>query len=338
MNSITILSNKVERTLSRSNTETEKPISSLSEPPYPDSHEQETAVHVSEDAETESSEGNEHMGDLQDPDTSSLRFLTGIVRLLYNVFAILYYILSFRWARHSNPSNYATEEAVDADELYTWRRPRLATLFSAAGTGEGGLRKRRSKSETSEEGLSGNETLSSQVRPRHVERLKLYNEFKSPLSPSEVSIRSAPRPPHPSRLLLSRPTKRKTLILDLDETLVHSLAKGNHMSDGHMVEVKLEKHALLYYVYKRPYCDLFLRRVSKWFRLVIFTASVQEYADPVIDWLELDHTYFSARYYRQHCSFRSEVYAKDLTICEPDLARVIIVDNSPMSYAIQEGK
>ncbi|KAK7205309.1 NLI interacting factor, partial [Myxozyma melibiosi] len=124
---------------------------------------------------------------------------------------------------------------------------------------------------------------------------------------------------------------------DLDETLIHSMSKGSPMSDGHMVEVRLDKqHAILYYVHKRPYCDEFLQKVSKWYNLVIFTASVQEYADPVIDWLEQNRKYFKGRYYRQHCSFRSGGYVKDISVVEADLSKVMIIDNSPISYLLHE--
>lgn len=78
-------------------------------------------------------------------------------------------------------------------------------------------------------------------------------------------------------------------------------------------------------------------QVSKWYNLIVFTASVQEYADPVIDWLELERKYFSARYYRQHCTYRSGAYIKDLSQVEPDLSKVMILDNSPMSYIFHEG-
>jgi CTD nuclear envelope phosphatase 1 len=139
------------------------------------------------------------------------------------------------------------------------------------------------------------------------------------------------------------------LIIDLDETLIHSLAKGGRMSSGHMVEVKLAhpaaynglslgpQHPILYYVHKRPHCDDFLRKVCKWYNLVVFTASVQEYADPVIDWLEQERKYFSARYYRQHCTLRNGAYIKDLSSVEPDLSKVMILDNSPLSYIFHEG-
>lgn len=71
--------------------------------------------------------------------------------------------------------------------------------------------------------------------------------------------------------------------------------------------------------------------------MVIFTASVQEYADPVIDWLDQEHKYFRARYYRQHCTYRDGVYIKDLSVVEPDLSKVMIVDNSPTSYIFHKG-
>ncbi|KAI9850145.1 MAG: Nuclear envelope morphology protein 1 [Thelocarpon superellum] len=187
--------------------------------------------------------------------------------------------------------------------------------------------------------------------------------LKSPTSPSSsLRMTKYPRAPNPPRPLIPRRTPsytfpviassgvaQKTLILDLDETLIHSMAKGGRMSTGHMVEVKLNapvgfsggvanapRHPILYYVHKRPYCDDFLRKVCQWYNLVAFTASVQEYADPVIDWLEQDRKYFSGRYYRQHCTFRGGNYIKDISSVEPDLSKVMIVDNSPSSYVFHE--
>ena len=190
--------------------------------------------------------------------------------------------------------------------------------------------------------------------------------IKSPTSPaSSLKLTKYPRAPAPPRPLIPRRQPsystqtssqasagltQKTLVIDLDETLIHSLAKGGRMSSGHMVEVKLNttvgyggatlgpQHPILYYVHKRPHCDDFLRKVCKWYNLVVFTASVQEYADPVIDWLEQERKYFSARYYRQHCTFRNGAYIKDLSSVEPDLSKVMILDNSPLSYIFHEGR
>jgi CTD nuclear envelope phosphatase 1 len=205
------------------------------------------------------------------------------------------------------------------------------------------------------------------------------DNIKSPIATSQshkaTRYPHAPQPPRPliprrqpsySNLIPRSPSSRplpnqqhqKTLVIDLDETLIHSLAKGGRMSSGHMVEVKLNapvlapvssianhptpiigpQHPILYYVHKRPHCDDFLRKVCKWYKLVVFTASVQEYADPVIDWLEQERKFFVGRYYRQHCTLRNGAYIKDLSSVEPDLSRVCILDNSPMSYIFHEGK
>lgn len=141
----------------------------------------------------------------------------------------------------------------------------------------------------------------------------------------------------PPRPLLSKKLPMKTLVLDLDETLIHSLSRGSQFSASQMVEVRLENQmATLYFVNKRPYCDHFLRTVAQWFRLVVFTASVQAYADPMIDWLEKERKFFARRLYRQHCRETPAGYVKDLAQVDPDLRNVVILDNSPISYSMQE--
>lgn len=175
----------------------------------------------------------------------------------------------------------------------------------------------------------------SRLRGEEGKRDNLKSPMAVALSP-EIAQEAKQRAAVSSSPLIPTKPSKKTLILDLDETLIHSLSKGGKMSSGHMVEVKLGTHAILYYVHKRPFCDQFLQRVCDWYNVVIFTASVQEYADPVIDWLEQDRKYFKARYYRQHCTFRYGAYMKDLSVAEPDLSKAIIVDNSPLSYRLNE--
>jgi TFIIF-interacting CTD phosphatase-like protein len=64
--------------------------------------------------------------------------------------------------------------------------------------------------------------------------------------------------------------KRKTLILDLDETLVHSTIKA--VTHHHItVDVLIDGMTCTFYVIKRPHVDLFLKKV--WF-VVIDVATV----------------------------------------------------------------
>ncbi|KAJ9421723.1 HAD-like domain-containing protein [Fusarium oxysporum] len=134
----------------------------------------------------------------------------------------------------------------------------------------------------------------------------LSAHLKSPTSPIAALTKQ------PSYINLEPPTSpQKTLILDLDETLIHSMSKGGRMSTGHMAGVQVVQSGC-------------------------FTASVQEYADPVIDWLEAERKYFSARYYRQHCTFRQGAFIKDLSSVESDLSKVMILDNSPLSYLFHQ--
>ncbi|KAJ6599115.1 NLI interacting factor-like phosphatase-domain-containing protein [Mycena vulgaris] len=175
--------------------------------------------------------------------------------------------------------------------------------------------------------------------------------------PQGTDISTPSRSPTPTTVYATRRTPfhlPKTLVLDLDETLIHStsrpLLSGNgstgflglgafnrNKGSGHMVEVVLGGHSTLYHVYKRPFVDFFLRTVSGWYTLVIFTASMQEYADPVIDWLDAGRGILAHRLFRDSCTqLPNGSYTKDLSVVDPDLSRVCLIDNSPISYRINE--
>lgn len=148
--------------------------------------------------------------------------------------------------------------------------------------------------------------------------------------------------------------QQKTLVLDLDETLIHSTSRplASASSGGffglspfgrrnkgaaHTVEVMLGGRSTRYHVYKRPFVDFFLRTVSGWYTLVIFTASMPEYADPVIDWLDAGRGILARRLFRDSCTqLPNGSYTKDLALVEADLARVCLIDNSPVSYKVNE--
>ncbi|KAJ8330409.1 Nuclear envelope morphology protein 1 [Batrachochytrium dendrobatidis] len=137
-------------------------------------------------------------------------------------------------------------------------------------------------------------------------------------------------PSHRQRLDRQR---KKTLVLDLDETLIHSTSRGSRRHDF-IVEVLVNSHICLYHVYKRPHVDLFLRKATEWFKIVIFTASMPEYADPVIDWLDSTRTIVSKRYFRESCTSFFGTLTKNLEVVESDLSQVCLIDNAPLSYKL----
>jgi RNA polymerase II subunit A small phosphatase-like protein len=68
---------------------------------------------------------------------------------------------------------------------------------------------------------------------------------------------------------------RKCLVLDLDETLVHSSFKVLERADFTIpVEIEGQYHNI--YVIKRPGVDQFMKRVGELYEVVVFTASVSK--------------------------------------------------------------
>jgi RNA polymerase II subunit A small phosphatase-like protein len=130
-----------------------------------------------------------------------------------------------------------------------------------------------------------------------------------------------------------RHKKRKCLVLDLDETLVHSSFKPVPEADF-VVPVEIENIVHQVYVLKRPYVDEFLKRCGKMFEVVVFTASLSKYADPVLDLLDkYDSVHY--RLFREACSLHKGSYVKDLSKLGRDLHTALIIDNSPYSYLFQ---
>ncbi|KAG6013151.1 hypothetical protein E4U43_007467 [Claviceps pusilla] len=152
----------------------------------------------------------------------------------------------------------------------------------------------------------------------------------SPL-PLTESIPPAPEP----QLWLLPPVapehkSRKCLVLDLDETLVHSSFKILHQADF-TIPVEIEGNYHNVYVIKRPGVDEFMKRVGELYEVVVFTASVSKYGDPLLDQLDI-HKVVHHRLFRESCYNHQGNYVKDLSQIGRDLKDTIIIDNSPTSY------
>ena len=120
----------------------------------------------------------------------------------------------------------------------------------------------------------------------------------------------------------NRSNKPYTLVLDLDETLIHFKANPNNEESG---TIKI-----------RPYLYQFLDKIKKYYELVVFTAATQEYADPIINALENKKKYFDYRLYRIHTIIIDNDFVKDLSKLGRDLSRIIIVDNMEQNYKLQK--
>ena len=142
--------------------------------------------------------------------------------------------------------------------------------------------------------------------------------------------------------LLNNDKNKKTLILDLDETLIHSdldLEYKNHIITlffDSQEEGEEEKNIPIPLILRPKLFD-FLNYVKEKYELIIFTASQKNYADKIIDYIEKDQKYFSLRLYREHCIFiKPGLYIKDLRIFKNrDLKNIILIDNSIFSFAHQ---
>ena len=143
--------------------------------------------------------------------------------------------------------------------------------------------------------------------------LKYYSSISSKNTKSDLDI---PYIKEPS-------TKDYTLVLDLDETLIHFSV--NAENEGHL--------------FFRPYLFHFLNSVSEFYELIIFTAGLKEYAKIVLDLIEcrMGKKIFDYRLYREHTEPNDEgVYIKDLSKIGRNLQKMIIVDNTKDNYELQK--
>ena len=134
-----------------------------------------------------------------------------------------------------------------------------------------------------------------------------------------------------NNILELKDKNKKTLILDLDETLVHSGFTPFSRKSDLMLTINFDGENRLLYVLKRPYVDEFLRELSNLYEIIIFTASIPEYANPVLDLLD-KHKCIKYRLFREHCVFDNGIYIKDLKIFDRKINNMIIIDNNPLSY------
>ena len=124
--------------------------------------------------------------------------------------------------------------------------------------------------------------------------------------------------PYLNKLPIEQENSTYTLVLDLDETLVHFF----YTPSGGTFLI-------------RPYCMKFLEEMAEKFEIVIFTAALKNYADSILDLLDPYKKIIKYRLYRQHVTLSGITFCKDLSKIGRDLGKTIIVDNLEDNFKLQ---
>ena len=140
------------------------------------------------------------------------------------------------------------------------------------------------------------------------------NKNKNLINDTLLTIEEAPKPPYLSPI---SPKYKYTLVLDLDETLVH------YVSDNDSAYIQI-----------RPGAEEFIKELSEFYEIIIFTAALQNYADLIISGLDPDGV-VSDKLYRQHTINKDNSYIKDLEKLGRDIKKVIIIDNISENFSKQ---
>ena len=126
----------------------------------------------------------------------------------------------------------------------------------------------------------------------------------------------------PQPYIIKRNNKKYTLVLDLEETLLNFRLKSENKGEGILK--------------MRPGLFEFLDEMQKYYEIILFTASSQDYAESLIESIEEKKKYFDYTFFRQHNIIIENDFVKDLSRIGRDLDKMIIVDNMPQNYRLNK--
>ena len=116
--------------------------------------------------------------------------------------------------------------------------------------------------------------------------------------------------------------KKYSLVLDLEETLLHFNKDGNNNNEG--------------YVDIRPGTLKFLDDLSEYYELIVFNEGEKKFTDLLIDSLEQNKIYFEHRFYREHTIIDNNDIVKDLIRIGRALDKILIIDNMKQNFKFQK--
>lgn len=136
-------------------------------------------------------------------------------------------------------------------------------------------------------------------------------------------------PPHayvkiPNKICLppmQEPKHPITLVLDLDETLVHCSVEPIPKPDV-VFPVLFNGVNYQVHVRKRPYLDFFLESIAPHYEVVLFTASQKVYADKLCEYIDPKQNMIRHRLFRDSCLCVQGNYVKDIDVLGRDMKSV----------------
>ena len=132
--------------------------------------------------------------------------------------------------------------------------------------------------------------------------------------------------------------RRKLLVLDLDETLIHS----TEQSIGRDYDFRTGD----YFTYKRPGLDDFLECCHRCFKLAVWTSSSADYAARIVEMVFPDTVELEFIFSSNRCVIRCDHFSGDRYVLKPlkkvkklgfSLAEIMVVDDDPRTFADNYG-
>lgn len=124
-------------------------------------------------------------------------------------------------------------------------------------------------------------------------------------------------------------SEKLVVVLDIDETLIHSNPKLPPSEDSFVIEVDGWETR----VQRRPHVKWFLQQAATKFELMTFTAGTEGYASKILDDLDPNGELIKHRFYRHHCLYiDDQTYLKELQLLDRPLERMVLVDNNMLSF------
>lgn len=134
--------------------------------------------------------------------------------------------------------------------------------------------------------------------------------------------------------LKTRSIPESTLVLDLEETLVYSSLNVIENAE-HTFLTHFQDQQYKVYLNMRPYVQEFLERMSKVYEIFVYTSAKKEYADEILDLVDPQKKLVRHRLYQEDCFCVQGHYIKDLAVLKRDLAKAVIVGNTPYTFPYQ---